>query len=235
MQKDCFYQIVRKYILVKIQDGSLAPGDKLPSERVLCDQLSLNRNTVRHGLLMLQREGKIFRLERRGWYVNPVRLVYNPANHVNFARLAESQGMEARWTTEDKGIVVVDEAMNNGDGAFAPDTAVYEMVNTYFLDDQKVAYTHTYLDAKRLEGIVPKTIDQAMTQVVEDEYGIHLQQKNVLIRPILLPKDITTILNIPHGLPGVYVRRTKTDQEGVVLTVEHEYWRFDTIELRVDS
>lgn len=235
MQKKCFYQIVRKYILARIQDGILTPGDKLPSERVLCDQLSLNRNTVRHGLLMLQREGKIFRLERRGWYVNPVRLIYNPANHVNFARLAESQGMDARWSTEDKGIVVVDDAMHNGDGTFTAGALVYEMVNTYFLNEQKVAYTHTYLDAERLQGIVPKTVNQAMTQVVEEEYGIQLHQKNVLIRPILLPKDITTILNIPHGLPGVYVRRTKADGKGRVLTVEHEYWRFDTIELRVDS
>lgn len=235
VQKKCFYQIVRKFILAEIQGGRLAPGDKLPSERVLCDQLSLNRNTVRHGLLMLQREGKIFRLERRGWYVNPVRLIYNPANHVNFARLAESQGMTARWTTEDRGIVAADVAMNNGEGGFVLGTPLYEMVNTFFLDDQKVAYTHTYLDAERLKGIVPKTVQQAMTQVVEDEYDIQLIQKNVLIRPILLPKDITTILNVPHGLPGVYVRRTKADEKARVLTVEHEYWRFDTIELRVDS
>lgn len=235
MQKKCFYQIVRESILSKIQDGILTPGDKLPSERLLCEQLSLNRNTVRHGLLMLQREGKIFRLERRGWYVNPVRLIYNPANHVNFARLAESQGMKASWSTEDRGVVEASASMNNGDGGFVEGAALYEMVNTYFLDGQKVAYTVTYLDAERLKGVVPKTVNRAMTQVVEEEYGIQLIQKNVLIRPILLPKDITTILNVAHGLPGMYVRRTKADGDGRVLTVEHEYWRFDTIELRVDS
>ena len=100
MVKGCFYQRVRENILEKIQEGILRPGDKLPSERSLCETFNLNRNTVRHALLTLQREGKIFRLERKGWYVSTIRLVYNPAaNHVNFARLAASQNMQARWTS----------------------------------------------------------------------------------------------------------------------------------------
>lgn len=235
MEKGSYYQVVRKLIVSRIETGEYEPGDKLPSERSLSSELSLNRNTVRHALLILQREGKIFRLERKGWYVSPIRLIYNPANHINFSRLAASQGMSAHWTTEDHGIIDPTERLEIDGEEFAAETRVYEMSNTYYLNSQKVAYTVTYLDAARLPDIVPKTVSRALTQVVEEEYGYALHQRNLLIRPLLLPKDITTILNISHGSPGIYVRRTKTDGAHAVLTVEHEYWRFDAIEMRVDT
>lgn len=236
MMKGKFYQRVRENILAKIQEGILRPGDKLPSERSLCETFDLNRNTVRHALLTLQREGKIFRLERKGWYVSTIRLVYNPANHVNFAKLAASQNMEAKWTTTNNGTVVVTEQTDaGGDDGFSVGTHVYEMENTYFLDDQKVAHTISYLNADLLDGIVPKTADKALTQVVEEEYGIKMVQRNLVIRPMLLPKDITDHLGISLGSPGMYVRRIKTDGAETVVTVEHEYWRFDAIELRVDT
>ena len=236
MERGSFYKVVREQILRGIQSGVLRPGEKLPSERFLCDELALNRNTVRHALLMLQREGKIFRLERKGWYVSTVRLIYNPANHVNFARLASSQGMQVHWTTEDHGVLVVGKSIEiDGDEGFPEGASVYKMENTYFLDEQKVAFIITYLLADRLQGIVPKTVSRAMTQVIEEEYGVTLVQRNLLIRPLLLSKEVTSVLGISHGSPGIYVRRIKTDGTDCVLTVEHEYWRFDAIELRVDA
>jgi len=234
MGKRLFYQIVRELVLNLMKSGELRPGDKLPSERKLCEETGQNRNTVRHALLMLQREGKLFRLERKGWYVNPIRLVYDPANHVNFARLAASQGREATWTTTDNGILTVDEDSHAaGAEGFPLGGQVYEMENIFYLDGQKVAYTLNYINAERLKGIVPKTKERGMTQVVEEEYGVKLVQRNLLIRPQLLSRKISSELGISHGSPGIYVRRIKTDGSSEIMTVEHEYWRFQAIELRV--
>jgi len=236
MEKSHYYIIVQDIILKRMVNGELKPGDKLPSERALCAELSLNRNTIRHALLKLQRDGKIFRLERKGWYVNPIRMVYNPANHVNFAQLAASQGRKAEWTTEDNGIITIEDDMETyTDEGFKAGTEVYSMGNTFFIDGQKVARTLNYINVEKLEGIVPKTTERAMTQVVEQDYGLRLVQRNLLIRPLLLPRDVTSKLGISHGSPGIYVRRIKTDGHETVLTVEHEYWRFDAIELRVDQ
>ncbi|SKA66947.1 GntR family transcriptional regulator [Desulfobaculum bizertense] len=236
MKKNCFYTIVLEHILSLISTGELMPGDKLPSERALCSALDQNRNTVRHALLLLQREGKIFRLERKGWYLTPTRLVYNPANHINFARLAESQGRKAHWTTIDNGIVHASNLTDTGgDEGFPSGTPVYEMDNVFSLDGLKVACVKNYIHAERLPGIIPKTAHTGMTQVAEEQYSTPLIQRRLLIRPLLLPKFVTTELSITPGSPGVYVRRIKTDSNSVVLTVEHEYWRFDAIELRVDQ
>ncbi len=234
MEQRKFYQNVRELILENLKSGALRPGDRLPSERGLCAATGMNRNTVRHALLVLQRQGRIFRLDRRGWFVNPVRLVYNPARHVNFAKLAASQGRTPEWTTEDKGVAVVDEQSGAAppDG-FALGTSVYEMENVFFLDGQKVACVENYLHAGRLSGIIPKIRKRAMTQVIEEEYGVALIQRDLLIRPQFLSDRACFQLDVPKGSPGMYIRRIKTDGAGDVLTVEREYWRFDAMELRV--
>lgn len=235
MEKQRFYQIVRKLILDRLQSGELRPGDKLPSERDLCTETGINRNTVRHALMLLQREGEIYRLDRRGWYVNSIRLVYDPAHHVNFARLAAEQKRTARWTTKEAGVIKIDQnkAESSDFEGFTVGTEVNVMENIFFLDGQKVAYTKNYLHSERLKGIIPKTRDRAMTQVIEKEYGIKLIQRDLIIRPQFHSREISTKLDVPPGSPGMYIRRIKTDKTTEVLTVEHEYWRFDAIELRV--
>ncbi|WP_051295029.1 GntR family transcriptional regulator [Maridesulfovibrio bastinii] len=237
MEKQRFYQIVRQLILDRLKSGELKHGDKLPSERELCSETGINRNTVRHALTMLQREGKIYRLDRRGWYVTPTRLIYDPAHHVNFAKLASKQGRTARWTTRETGSLTIEGKMvgSNQFEGFKPGTPVDIMENIFFLDGQKVAYTQNYLHAKRLENIIPKTREEAMTQVIENEYGIKLEQRDLIIRPQFHSPEISNELDVPPGSPGMYIRRIKTDEKNIVLTVEHEYWRFDAIELRVKS
>ena len=56
---------VRTFIL----DGSYAPGDRLPPERELIDQLGMSRTILRKALEALEREGAIWRHVGKGTFV----------------------------------------------------------------------------------------------------------------------------------------------------------------------
>ena len=60
------YLTLKRFILELLRKGKLSPHEKLPSERDLTKQFALNRNTVRHALGILEREGKIYRSGRKG-------------------------------------------------------------------------------------------------------------------------------------------------------------------------
>jgi DNA-binding FadR family transcriptional regulator len=60
---------IRRYIEDGIAKGMLNLGDKLPNERVLAEQFSAGRNTVRKILIALEQEGKISRHVGRGTFV----------------------------------------------------------------------------------------------------------------------------------------------------------------------
>lgn len=56
-----------------LKDGITTPGGKLPSERELGELLGIKRMTLRQALLNLEAESKIFRKDRKGWFVTQPR------------------------------------------------------------------------------------------------------------------------------------------------------------------
>lgn len=59
------YRQIRKDII----DGVYLPGSKLPSMRLLCDELSVSTITVDHAYALLCEEGYIESRERSGFFV----------------------------------------------------------------------------------------------------------------------------------------------------------------------
>lgn len=63
------YEYLYKCIKNDIIDGQLKAGDKLPSKRMLADNLSVSLITVQNAYEQLLLEGYIFSLEKKGYYV----------------------------------------------------------------------------------------------------------------------------------------------------------------------
>lgn len=61
-----------------IRRGELLPGQRLPAERVLCEQLGVGRNTLREGLRQLRAEGyvEVRRGPAGGTFVTDLRIPY---------------------------------------------------------------------------------------------------------------------------------------------------------------
>ncbi len=63
------YRRVADDILDQIHSGTLRPGDKLPSERALCDLYQVSQITVRRALRELRHSGLLVSRHGLGWYV----------------------------------------------------------------------------------------------------------------------------------------------------------------------
>jgi DNA-binding GntR family transcriptional regulator len=64
------YERVRQAIAASISDGTYSPGDKLPSEARLADDLGVNRLTVRRAIEELARAGVVESRQGSGTYVS---------------------------------------------------------------------------------------------------------------------------------------------------------------------
>ena len=51
------YQLVIDHVREEVLHGNLRPGDRLPGERELAEQLGISRNSVREGLRILENMG----------------------------------------------------------------------------------------------------------------------------------------------------------------------------------
>lgn len=64
------YRKVRATVLERIESGALQPGDRLPTEQVLADELGIHRLTLRRALEELAREGVLHARQGIGTFVS---------------------------------------------------------------------------------------------------------------------------------------------------------------------
>jgi DNA-binding FadR family transcriptional regulator len=65
---------IQRYVVERIAEDHLKPGDRLPTERELAAQFHSARNAVRRALIALEEEGKIERHVGRGTFISDANL-----------------------------------------------------------------------------------------------------------------------------------------------------------------
>ena len=88
------YHRVYRQIAEEIDGGELRPGDRLPSERWLCDALGVSRATVRRALEELVADGLV-EARGRGSFVTGEALAEPPNALMSLSELGRSRGLEA--------------------------------------------------------------------------------------------------------------------------------------------
>lgn len=59
------YRVLSQSIVEQILNGTLKPGDSLPTEAILCKQFGVNRSSVREGIRLLEETGMLRRINAK--------------------------------------------------------------------------------------------------------------------------------------------------------------------------
>lgn len=139
-----------------LKDGITTPGGKLPSERELGELLGIKRMTLRQALLNLEAESKIFRKDRKGWFVTQPRFNYSPELSASFQRAAIEQGREPSWGfTEKSRTSDIPETLAPLI-AVTPSTELYRITGWGALEGHKVFYHETYINPEVAPGFIER-------------------------------------------------------------------------------
>lgn len=92
--KESIFEQIRNQISDYIVKGLLQPNDKLPSVRQIANELGINPNTVMKAYHLLEEEGLIYTLDKKGAFVSNKVCVQVPVSdlHCQLMRFKE-QGM----------------------------------------------------------------------------------------------------------------------------------------------
>ncbi len=228
-----YYLRVRDHFASLIEAGTLAPQSKLPPERVVSDAFGITRMTIRQALFQLEAEGLIYRLNRRGWFVSPPRLRYDPTANLSFTENALAQGRVPSTTVLSSERIRASawDCEHLGVAASEP---VFLIRRIRSIDDRAVLVEHLHLDAKRCPGLLDEPLDRSMTEILAARYGISVRRRRIHMRPTALVQAHAHTLNVTAGTPSLYVARTTYDQFGDVVEVDQEFWRHDALDIMVD-
>ncbi|WP_313551715.1 UTRA domain-containing protein [Pseudomonas sp.] len=217
----------------QIMCGALAPSTKLPAERRLSESFSTTRITLREALGQLESQGLIYREERRGWFVSPPRVAYNPLVRSHFHAMVAGQGRVPATEVLSARLVSANAAVC-GLLELPERTGVYQIRRARRIDGRLVLYVEHYLNPIYFPNILQFDLTHSLTDLYASEYGIRYGRVRFEMRPTALHADAAQALKVSMGSPALHITRINRDQHGRLIDCDLEYWRHDAIHVSVD-
>ena len=227
-----YYLRFRDHFAAMINAGTLAASSKLPPERVLAEKFSITRVTVRQALARMEAEGLIFREERRGWFVSPPRIRYDPTANTSFTESIAEQGRVAGTTVLSKQQIAASQwECSHLD--CAPGDPIYVISRLRTVDGRAVLVEQIHIKSERCPGLLDCPLDQSMTDLMAEKYGIIEHRAQINMRPTALSEIPAKALGVAIGTPSLYLSRAILDQFNEVIEYDQEFWRYDAIDICV--
>lgn len=225
--------IIAERLLARIKAGEFSQG-RLPSERALSEYFSTTRITLREALGKLEAQGHIYRELRRGWFIAPPRLIYNPLHHSHFHAMAAQQGRHA--TTEVLAALEVPvQDTVAGSLQLASGENVYCIRRLRRIDGRAVLYVEHYLNPAFFPGLLNEDLTRSLTELYELRYNIRYGGARFTIIPGPLPDVAAPALNVAPGSPGLLITRINRNQHRQIIDCDCEYWRYDALCVDVEA
>jgi GntR family hexuronate regulon transcriptional repressor len=156
------YQQIARTIAASIEDGRYAPGDRLPSERELADDLGVSRPTIRDAMIALEFQGMVEARQGSGVYVKAAPQIAEDAveRDVSALELAEARRLFEGEACALAAAIITDEQVARLDSLAA------EMARAVVPDEVERHEAEFHLTIARATG------NAAITATLEDLWSL---------------------------------------------------------------
>lgn len=224
------YVIIKDAIVEQIESGLLTPRQKLPAERKLAESFNTTRVTLREALSLLESEGRIYREDRRGWFISPQTLRYDPTQPLNFTELAQAQNRTPKIKLISAKAVVANKQATNLLN-LQPFSDIYRVDRVRYLEDRPVAYVINYIRPELFRNLLDLELSHSLTDIYRQHYDMVYQKVRYRISTSSLFGDISQSLKATAGTLAMIVERVNYNQDGELMDGVIEYWRHDAISI----
>ncbi len=222
------YLRIKEELIEQIESGLFVARQKLPAERKLAGAFSTTRVTLREALSALESEARIYREDRRGWFICPEPLRYDPCLTLNFADMAKQQGriaftelLQAKQTLATKQTAKLLQVPMLTD--------VYHLTRVRYLEDRPVVYVVNFINANYFENLLDLDFTQSLTAIYQTHYSVCYQTTHYRVSTTSLFGEVAQALRATPGSPAMLIERTNYDQQGRLIDCDLEYWRHDAL------
>jgi len=202
-----YYQL-KEILLGMVDDGDLAPGDLVPSERDICDRFSISRMTASKAVSALVDEG-VFRRERgRGTFVSYPKTTCTSSSLTGFTENIRAAGLAA--TTE---ILSFEEeeasrAIRESLQLSHRESAVFNILRLRYVDGEPFSLENVWAPKCRFPGFSRDMLEgRSLYSLMRERFGMKLTHASQTIEPVLCSDFEARNLDVDSGTPVLLFRR----------------------------
>ncbi|HML21963.1 MAG TPA: GntR family transcriptional regulator [Aggregatilinea sp.] len=227
------YIQLKEHLRQQIENGSYAPGSRLPSERELADTFQVSRMTARQAIRLLATDGFISAHVGKGTFVLKPRIDQELLLLTSFTEDIRQRGMTPRSRIIRAGIERANqeeaEQLKVSEGA-----EVIMLSRVRLADEDPIAWEICTINHRMCPGILDRHNfgQDSLYQVMRDEYGIRLLWADQLISARMPSREEREALDLDTKTPVLSLTRvTYTDHDQPAEYVRSVY-RCDRYQLR---
>lgn len=225
------HEQVTRAIADEIARGALRPGDRLPSERQLCDRFAVSRATVRRALADLVAGGLVEGQPGRGSFVAQDPLG-EPANALtSFTEMGAQRGLRAsaEVLTAEVAAATLDEAEAFG---IAPGADVFVLERLRLLDGHAVSLDRSRIPLARAPELVELDFASASLYAALDEAGAGPRRAEYALQAVAADARAARLLGIAPGFPLLQTTTRSFDGTDAVVELGEMRYRGDRYRFR---
>lgn len=210
----------------QISDGTLKPGDRLPTEAQLSAQFGVNRHTVRRALAGMEERGQIRVEQGRGTFVQEQVLAYRVSVRTRFTENIVGANRVAQRAYVDSSQVAATAAMAEAldIGLGAPVTCVV-MVGD--LDGQRISQSEHFFSVERFPDIAAAIrADESVTLALRRLGVPDYQRKWTRVAARMPSGREAELLGQPRTRPILVTESLDVDPDG--RPIEYGVTRFNS-------
>lgn len=200
----------------KINDGTYPKGEKIPSERELCEIYNVSRTTVRLAAEELERKGKIQRIQGKGTFVLNKRIIQNLGNVYSFSKEMEKQGNISSTKIIRREIIECDHKIARHLSIKEGDSVVY-LERLRLAEDVAIMVEKSWFPCPQFEFLL--NIDftnKGLYKTLESEYSVRIDRAVESFKATELNPVECKLLSCKKNQYGLLVKRTSYSGSRIV-------------------
>lgn len=219
---------------VRIARGRWRPGDRLPSQAALCEELGVSSITMRRSVGSLVAEGLLVCIQGKGTFVSADHgIVQGPPQLTSFTQDMSSRGWRSTARTLQADVCRVGPDITTKLG-LPPNALVAVIRRVRFADDEPLAIQVAHLPAMLFPGLEVHTFDkESLYHVLERVYGVRPATASEQYNAARLSAAEARLLGVAAGSPAFRVERVTSDSAGRRIELVRSVIRGDRYTLAV--
>ncbi len=201
------YEEIADHLRSEIREQKFEPGDKLPSEKRLCDYFKVSRVTVRQALQILENQNLIYRKQGLGAFVAEEKVHQALVRLTDFSEDMRRAGYESSSRLiELKKVKPIPEV--NGILDLPPHAPLIQIDRVRLANNKAIAVDMTWLPASYGQLLFDENLTtRTIYEIFEEKYDIPITGGRYKITAVRAPSHIATHLNLEEGAPVLEIDR----------------------------
>lgn len=224
------YVKIKDAVIEQIESGLLLPSQKLPSERQLAESFHTTRVTLREALSLLETEGKVYREDRRGWFISPEPLIYDLTQACDFTAMALAQQRKPETKVIAAKSMLADKQASTR-LKLEPFSQVYRIERIRYLEGRPVAFVTHYVSPKLFPDLLKHDLQTPLIDIYRESYDQEYKQVRYRITVSSFTETAAQVLHATAGGPATLIEKTRYSQDGILLDCAFELWRHDAMSI----